>query len=193
VFPHQGAATATDACGTPLITSSLGTIISNGCLREQTRTYTATDGCGNTATCSQVFTWTVDVTPPTFTFCPPGSDLGCNPAGVPAPGAATATDACGTPMITSSLGAITSNGCVREQTRTYTATDGCGNTATCTQVFTWTEDMTAPVFTFCPPNTDLGCNPAGVPAPGAAISNRCMWYTDDYILPWCYHIKWLCA
>jgi hypothetical protein len=168
--PAPSAATATDACGTPLITSSLGAITSNGCLREQSRTYTATDGCGNTATCIQVFTWTEDVTVPVFTFCPLGLDLGCNPAGVPAPGAATATDACGTPMITSSLGAIISNGCVREQTRTYTATDGCGNTATCTQVFTWTEDMTAPVFTFCPPNTDLGCNPAGVPAPGAAIA-----------------------
>jgi hypothetical protein len=46
-----------------------------------------------------------------FTFCPPGSDLGCNPAGVPAPGVATATDACSTPLITSSLGAIISNGC----------------------------------------------------------------------------------
>jgi hypothetical protein len=168
--PAPGVAIATDACGAPMITSSLGAITSNGCVREQTRTYTATDGCGNTATCTQVFTWTVDITAPVFTFCPPGSDLGCNPAGVPAPGAATATDACGTPMITSSLGAITSNGCVREQTRTYTATDGCGNTATCTQVFTWTVDITAPVFTFCPPGSDLGCNPAGVPAPGAATA-----------------------
>ena len=48
------------------------------------------------------------MTPPVFTFCPPGSDLGCNPGGgVPAPGAATATDDCGTPGITSSLGAVT--------------------------------------------------------------------------------------
>jgi hypothetical protein len=128
--PAAGAATATDNCGTPTITSSLGSITSNGCSRTQIRTYTATDACGNTATCTQVFTWTSDVTPPTFTSCPPGSDLGCNPAGIPAPGAAAAIDACNAPTITSSLGSITSNGCLRTQVRTYTATDACGNTAT---------------------------------------------------------------
>src|SRR5512145_108642 len=124
----------------------------------------------NTATCVQIFTWTVDVAPPVFTFCPPGSNLGCNPTGVPAPGAATATDACGTPTITSALGPISSNGCLRSQTRTYTATDACLNTATCVQIFTWTEDITPPVFTFCPPGSNLGCNPTGVPAPGAATA-----------------------
>ena len=123
--PAAGTAIATDACGTPTITSALGTVSVNGCLRSQTRTYTATDICLNTATCTQVFTWTVDITPPVFTFCPPGSDLGCNPTGVPAPGAATATDACGAPTITSALGTVSVNGCLRSQTRTYTATDGC--------------------------------------------------------------------
>jgi hypothetical protein len=172
--PAAGTATATDACGAPTITSSLGSITSDGCLRSQTRTYTATDGCLNTATCTQVFTWTVDVTPPVFTFCPPGSNLGCNPTGVPAPGTATATDACSTPTITSSLGSITSDGCLRSQTRTYTATDGCLNTTTCTQVFTWTVDVTPPVFTFCPPGSNLGCNPTGVPAPGTAtVTDAC--------------------
>jgi hypothetical protein len=123
--PGPGAATATDECGPPTITSALGGISSNGCQRSQTRTYTATDCVGNSSTCTQTFTWTFDVTPPTFTFCPPGSDLGCNPTEVPGPGNATATDACGTPTITSALGSITSNGCQRSQTRTYTATDGC--------------------------------------------------------------------
>jgi hypothetical protein len=101
----------------------------------------------------------VDVTPPVFTYCPPGANLGCNPTGVPAPGAATATDACGTPTITSALGSITTNGCQRSQTRTYTATDGCGNKATCTQVFTWTVDVTPPVIT-CAANKSIACSTA---------------------------------
>ena len=143
--PAPGAATATDACGSVGISSALGSIVVDGCFRSQTRTYTATDFCGNTSTCTQVFTWTVDTTPPSFTFCPPGSNLGCNPEGLPAPGAATATDACGPPVITSSVGTITVDGCFRSQTRTYLATDGCGNTATCTQVFTWTSDIAPPV------------------------------------------------
>ncbi len=168
--PPPGAATATDDCSTPTITSSLGPITSNGCQRSQTRTYTATDSDNNTATCLQVFTWTVDTAPPVFTFCPPGSTLGCNPPGVPPPGAATATDGCSSPTITSSLGPIVSNGCQRSQTRTYTATDNCSNTTTCQQVFTWTVDTAPPVFTFCPPGSTLGCNPPGVPPPGAATA-----------------------
>ncbi|MFN0212860.1 MAG: hypothetical protein ACKVT2_01285, partial [Saprospiraceae bacterium] len=168
--PGPGVATATDACSTPTISSALGMITSAGCTRSQTRTYTATDACGNTATCAQVFTWTVDITPPVFTVCPPGDDLGCNPNGLPAPGAATATDDCGTPGITSSTGSITSDGCLRYQTRTYTATDGCGNTATCEQEFSWTEDLTPPTFTFCPQGSNLGCNPTGIPAAGVATA-----------------------
>ena len=65
---------------------------------------------------------------------------------MPAAGEATATDACGTPTISSALGNITSNGCSRSQTRTYTATDACGNSSTCTQVFTWKVDLDGPVF-----------------------------------------------
>ncbi|MEO5775819.1 MAG: hypothetical protein ABIQ27_02880, partial [Flavobacterium sp.] len=169
--PAAGVATATDNCSTPSITSALGAVSSDGCGRSQTRTYTATDACGNSSTCTQLFTWTADTTAPEFTFCPPGAALGCNPAGgVPAAGVAIATDACGTPSITSALGAVSSDGCGRSQTRTYTATDACGNSSTCTQLFTWTVDTTAPEFTFCPPGAALGCNPAGVPAAGVAIA-----------------------
>ncbi|MCC7246036.1 MAG: T9SS type A sorting domain-containing protein, partial [Saprospiraceae bacterium] len=168
--PAPGAATATDGCSSPSITSALDPIVVNGCQRSQTRVYTATDNCGNTASCTQVFTWTVDVTSPTFTSCPAGSNLGCNPTGVPAPGAATATDGCSSPAITSALDPIVVNGCQRSQTRVYTATDNCGNTASCTQVFTWTVDVTSPTFTSCPAGSNLGCNPTGVPAPGLATA-----------------------
>ena len=168
--PAAGTATATDACGSPTIISSLGAITVNGCLRSQTRTYTATDACLNSSTCAQIFTWTEDLTAPAFTFCPPGENLGCNPAGVPAAGVATATDACGSPTIISALGAITANGCDRSQTRTYTATDACGNASICLQIFTWKEDLEPPTFTFCPLGENLGCPPAGIPGAGTATA-----------------------
>jgi hypothetical protein len=45
---HFGTATATDVCGTVTITSVDGAIVSDGCNRSRTRTFTATDGCLNT-------------------------------------------------------------------------------------------------------------------------------------------------
>ncbi|MEO7173818.1 T9SS type A sorting domain-containing protein, partial [Flavobacterium sp.] len=65
------------------------------------------------------------------------------------------TDACGTPSITSALGAVSSNGCSRSQTRTYTATDACGNSSTCTQLFTWTQVTT--IVPHCPGNVTVPC------------------------------------
>src|SRR4030095_10080247 len=146
--------------------ASDGPIVSNGCLRSQTRTFTATDACGNSATTSRTATWTVDVTAPviTATGTPANGALGCNPTSAAieaALGAATATDACGTPTVTSSTGSIISNGCLRSQTRTFVATDACGNTSATSRTATWTVDVTAPVITATgtPANGQLGCNP----------------------------------
>ncbi len=108
-----------------------GTI--NGATNAQCVNVTASSTCNTSYTltlvvgsgsCTSTCMKTVmvnDVTSPVITFCPPGSDLGCNPSAVPAPGSATATDNCATPVITSSLGSIIPNGCLRSQTRTYTA------------------------------------------------------------------------
>ncbi len=154
-------ATATDACGTPTLTSSVSPVISNGCNRSQTKTWTAKDACGNTSTASRTVTWIEDHTPPVFTGSYADVDLGCNPT-EPAGslGTATATDACGAVTITASTGTVISNGCSRSQKRTFTARDGCGNTATKSRTVRWTFDHTAPTIIIagnCP--SDLGCNP----------------------------------
>ncbi|MBK9338732.1 MAG: hypothetical protein IPM98_20250 [Lewinellaceae bacterium] len=150
------------------VSCQAGTVDVNGCNREQEFTFTAI-GCGITSTCIRTFTWTEDGTKPDFTFCPPGQNLGLNPPSFPAPGAAIASDNCGgNPGITSVLGnPVNTGGCNWSRTRTYTATDACGNTQTCIQVFTYTLGGGVPVFTYCPPGADLGCNPASIPAPGA--------------------------
>jgi hypothetical protein len=59
-----GTATATDACGVPTVTSSDGSVTSDGCSRTQTRTLTARDACGNTSTASRTVNWIADLTPP---------------------------------------------------------------------------------------------------------------------------------
>ena len=93
-------------------------------------TLTARDANGNTATCS--FTVTrVDQTAPTLT-CQPNKTVGCNAAiTFDAP---TASDNCGTPTVTDA--GITTSG--NTQTKTWKATDGSGNTATCSQTVTQT-------------------------------------------------------
>ncbi|MEL6863554.1 MAG: hypothetical protein AAFP19_04000, partial [Bacteroidota bacterium] len=63
--PDPALPTVTDGCGTATLSSSDVTT-DNDCIRTVTRTYTVTDQLGNTATCNQVFTFTVDMTPPTF-------------------------------------------------------------------------------------------------------------------------------
>src|SRR6185436_19445930 len=134
-----------------------------------TRTYRATDACGNSATCTQLITRTVDVTPPTIT-CPAAVTLpGCNPT-VPAPDITlvTATDACGTVTVTFVSDVVSTVNCTETTTRTYRATDACGNSATCTQLITRTVDVTPPTIT-CPAAVTLpGCNPT-VPAPDITL------------------------
>ncbi len=158
-----GTATATDACSTPTLSSSDGSVSSNGCARSQTRTWTARDGCGNTSTASRTVTWTADITPPVITVNPTIQViLGCNPTAGEintALGTASASDVCGNPTLTSSDGPVTSDGCFRSQTRTWTARDACGNTATALRSTTWTADFTAPVLSTggC---AILGCNPS---------------------------------
>src|SRR5687767_4849247 len=165
-----GTATATDACGTPTVSSSDGSVSRNGCLRSQTRTFTARDACGNTATASRTVTWTADVTAPVLTTGGGSLTLGCNPSAGDinaSLGTATATDACGVPTVSSSDGTVSSNGCSRSQTRTFTARDACGNTATASRTVTWTADVTPPVLTTGGTGTSLGCNPSAGDINGA--------------------------
>ena len=173
-------ATATDACGPTTISQSDGPVGSTGCSRSQTRTFTARDGCGNTATIGRTVTWTADVTPPVFTGSYTTVNLGCNPVASDVTGAlgtATATDACGPVTITQSDGSINTTSCGNTQTRTFTARDACGNTATTSRTVTWTADVTPPGFTGSYANVPLGCNPAAsdisAALDGATATDNC--------------------
>src|SRR5205085_11024771 len=71
----------------------------NGCVATRTIVYTATDCGGNTKTCTQVISWTVDTTPPTITFCPANKTNECTGALVFGP-APTGSDPCGAVIVT---------------------------------------------------------------------------------------------
>src|SRR6185436_232230 len=119
---------------------------------------------GNSSTASRTITWTFDVTPPVITATGTtvnNANLGCNPtvgAIDSALDTASATDNCGSATATPVTSGVTSSGCSRSQSRTWTATDACGNSATVTRTINWTADITPPIVT-CPGNITRGlCN-----------------------------------
>jgi len=131
--PVFGTATATDGCDLNVSVTFTDSDAPGTCAGSYTRTrkWTATDDCGNTSTCSQSVV-VRDITPPVLT-CLPNTTVECgNPTSTEALGSATAIDACSTPTVTAS-DVTTSVGCQTVITRTWTATDACGNTATCVQ------------------------------------------------------------
>lgn len=105
-------------------------------------------------TCSPLTTLTVnDVTPPTIN-CPTAVSTECTGAGTAFadPGTATVTDNCSSPTVTGPVAATFSTGTTKT---TFTATDGCGLTATCNSSVTVT-DKTAPTIS-CPNPLTVEC------------------------------------
>jgi uncharacterized repeat protein (TIGR01451 family) len=139
-----------DNCGSPAVTvseSSTG-VGSAASPKVITRTFTAMDTHGNSASAVQVITVT-DPTPPVFTFVPANITAYTGPGAVTCdttvnPGTATATDNCGAVVVTRSPSGNTF--AVGSTTVTWTATDSVGNTATATQTIT-VIDNTVPVIT----------------------------------------------
>ena len=152
-----------DACGGTVTVTHIGDVITNQTCPNRftlTRTYRATDACGNFAECTQVITVN-DVIAPVIT-CPAPVTVSCA-AEVPQINiaAVTATDNCGGGVtITHVSDVISAQTCANRYTitRTYLATDQCGNTATCTQIIT-VNDVTPPVIT-CPPAVTVSCSSA---------------------------------
>jgi gliding motility-associated-like protein len=150
--PDLSQVVATDNCGTAQV--SWEDFVSDSlCVHqlEITRVFTATDLCGNTATCSQTITVFDDVPP--VIICPDSAEVVCD-APPPDLSQVTAFDNCGTATVSwvedlvdsTLLNAI-------QVTRIYMATDECGNTATCSTTIS-VYDMFPPTIV-CPPDTTV--------------------------------------
>ena len=107
-----------------------------------TRTFTATDDCGNATSATQTIT-IVDTTAPELSI---PADYTAECSDEHPMESATATDNCEAVITVDE--AITAGACAGNYviTRTFTATDDCGNATSATQTIT-IVDTTAPVLT----------------------------------------------
>jgi hypothetical protein len=145
--------TASDDCGTVTLTFTDNVDNSDPCAVVHTRTWTATDNCGNTATASEQIT-VVDVLPPTISTLPAASVINC-PA-TPAFTTPTATDDCGNVTLTFADNVDNTDPCAVIHTRIWTATDNCGNTATASEQIT-VVDVLPPTISTLPAASVINC------------------------------------
>jgi len=164
--PNPALVIASDNCNGLASVTFVNDVISNQtCVNRfnVTRTYRATDECGNSATCSQTIT-VFDNTVP-FIMCPVNITVACaSQVPLPNPATVVASDNCnGIASVTFVNDVISNQTCVNRfnVTRTYRATDECGNSATCSQTITVFDNI-APSIT-CPPNVTLQCNTSTAP------------------------------
>ncbi|MCB0610677.1 MAG: choice-of-anchor L domain-containing protein, partial [Lewinella sp.] len=120
-------------------------------------TLSVTDWCGNVGACT-TSVQTIEIVPPVI-MCPPNVQKNCDTDITPNfTGAATATDNCtSVPVITYAdltLGSLPCDGIIQ---RTWTATDSCGNEASCVQNIVVT-DIEPPMIN-CPPDLTVGTDP----------------------------------
>lgn len=161
---NTGFATAVDACCSVPSVTYADVELAGTCPQAKTieRTWTATDDCSNTDSVVQTIE-VVDTTPPVLTR-PADLTIECDESEHPSnTGYATASDNCdGSPVISYSDFEIP-GGCPQEKTilRTWTATDGCGNSSSGVQTIE-VVDTTPPV---------IACNaPPYVTPPQAPIT-----------------------
>ncbi len=142
----NGNATATDDCDDNVtITFSDSSVPTCGNTEVISRTWTATDACGNSTSDVQTLT-VIDTTPPTLTV-PADATVECTDSTDPAAtGTATANDSCGDVTVTFTDSVTPGCGNTETITRTWTATDACGNTTSDTQTIS-IEDNTPPTLT----------------------------------------------
>jgi hypothetical protein len=155
--------TATDACD-PSPTLTFADVRTNGCggSYSVTRTWTAKDSCNNTSTASQTIN-VLDRTAPTISALPGPSTIEC-PA-TPSFATPTVSDTCD-PSPTLTFNDVHTDGSCPQAysvTRTWTASDHCGNSRTASQTIN-VADTTPPVLNNVPADKTVAC-PAGTPAP----------------------------
>ena len=110
-----------------------------------TRTWTVEDCAGNMNSQTQIIT-IIDTEAPTIVCSPDLIIIGCNTAVAPPVDitSVTATDNCGIPTVTFVSDLLSGGGCIGDTlliTRTYRATDACGQSTDCVQLIKIVDDI----------------------------------------------------
>jgi len=125
----------------------------DGCTTWLTRTWSATDECGNRGECVQVITL-IDTTNPVFNAYPGYISTECDVE----PTWPTASDNCDNNVTITIAGEVLqSGGCMGVLARTYRATDNCGNFVEIVQYIALL-DTTLPTFNNVPSDITVQCN-----------------------------------
>ncbi len=151
---------ANDGCSTVEITYQ-DTESTDACTTIHTRTWSATDECGNVKTTQQAIRID-DTEAPLFTNTPSDVVLSCS-ADVPEFDIVEVNDECSNVELTFEDQTQLSNcGNAGTYQRIWSATDACGNQRSFTQTIIIEDDTEAPLFTNTPSDVVLSCS-ADVP------------------------------
>ena len=156
--------TVTEACQDYTVTNNFTGNVGNLCGGNTTITWTVTDGCGATGTTSAMIIVTPDNTPPVFANCP--SNLYVNVdvdlCGANVIYSTPIANDCNGPVTVALTSGIVSGGLfpVGATTITFTATDACSNTSTCSFDIL-VQDSDIPQV-YCPSNDVVVCTDANV-------------------------------
>jgi hypothetical protein len=156
---NTGLASSTDACDPQVEIIYSDLVNTSNCSLIIERTWTATDDCGNEATCIQIITVT-DTEAPQIN-CADDKTIECDkPLQFDNP---TLADNCDIDVqVTFATDTTMVSPCELIISRTWTATDDCGNNSQCQQSIT-IIDATAPEIS-CPSDIELTCNASTSPA-----------------------------
>jgi gliding motility-associated-like protein len=156
-IPNPVTLTATDSCGDATVAFTVETqnVICEGSY-TLVRTWVATDDCGNTTSHTQTVTVQDTMAPVFVEELPTDSTVECND--IPSAATLTAVDSCGSATVEQSE--TTEQGeCAGESviTRTWVATDSCGNSVSHTQIII-VQDTTGPVSNEFEENIAVNCD-----------------------------------
>ncbi|SIN80800.1 gliding motility-associated C-terminal domain-containing protein, partial [Chitinophaga niabensis] len=171
VVPAMIDLTATDNCNGPVTVTKSETRQNGTCDNSYilTRTWTATDACGNDSVYRQIVT-VQDTTHPTILVIPADTTVNCD--AVPAQPDLTGVDNCSATVTVTKAETRVNGSCANsyQLIRTWTATDACGNDTTYTQLVT-VQDTTKPIFPAVPADTIVNCDAVPAQATIAATDN----------------------
>jgi len=152
-LPAPPQVTATDNCGGEVSISYSQQSAAGGC-PNIFRTWTANDGCGNSAILVQTV-FISDSEPPVLTGIP--DDMVATCSSIPPMPDPQVSDNCDNNVAISLTVNIVGSGCEYTIVRTWTASDDCGNTSAISQSITVTDDA-APLFAYVPANVTVSCS-----------------------------------